>query len=104
MLKRYTALRRNTKPLKRTPLARVSKKRRAEYSQYRKLRAFFLSANPLCQVQVVCAMDRAKDVHHRKGRGPYLCAVETFTATCRRCHDHIHSHPTWAREVGWLQK
>lgn len=105
MIRRYTQLKRSTKPLRRAPLARVSKKRRKENAQYLCLRAEFLASHPHCEVCVpgIC-QNRSRDVHHAQGRGSNLCNVNSFVATCRPCHDHIHQHPSWAREKGYLAK
>lgn len=101
---RRTPLKRGTNPLKRTPLRRVSKKQGAKLRDYSKIRAEFLSENRRCEVCVpeICR-HASQDVHHSQGRGPYLCAKETFVAACRPCHDWIHSHPGQAREAGYLK-
>lgn len=88
-----------SKPLKRTPLNRVSPSKVPVYRQYTKLAKEFKLANPTCQC---CKSRQTKDVHHMKGRGKYLLDSETFLAVCRLCHDAIHANPRWARENGWL--
>lgn len=59
MLKRYTPLKRSSKPLKRAPLkrstkriARVSKRRRKERAEYRDVNTEYLAAHPLCQLMI----------------------------------------------------
>jgi hypothetical protein len=50
MIARRKPLKRSSKPLKRTPLARVSKKRAKEMRTYSKLRKEFLAVHQLCGV------------------------------------------------------
>lgn len=104
MLKRYTPLKRSTKPLARTPIRRRSKKLAKDMTVYRQLREEFLTARPLCEVRrpVICR-GRSTDVHHRAGRGRNLLATETWIACCRSCHTWVHDHPGQARAAGWLK-
>ena len=83
-------------PLKRkTPLRRVSKKRKLQNDVYKEVREKFLALNPLCQV---CS-SVASQVHHRRGRfGDRLNEVEFFLAVCFDCHHKIHMNPKWAYE------
>jgi hypothetical protein len=93
------------KPLKRTRVKPVSKKRRKDSAEYLKLRAGFLASHPHCEVArpKICA-HRSRDVHHAQGRGPNYLNVNSWVSTCRACHDYIHQHPSWAREHGYLAK
>jgi len=59
----------------------------------------FLKELPVCEA---CGVNASTDVHHRKGRGKYYLKMDTWMATCRGCHDRIHSYPIWARENGYL--
>ena len=45
---------------------------------------------------------QATDIHHKKGRGKYLCNITTFMATCRPCHMYLHDNVKWAREKGYI--
>ena len=94
-MNRYASL------VRRTPIARVSKKRKRENVIYLRLRAEFLEQRPVCEV---CKCRPADHVHHRKGRyfGNFL-DVTTWTAACFLCHDWIHRNPEQARELGLLQ-
>lgn len=95
-----------SKPLKRTPLRRVSKRRAKALKAYTPLRRGFLAAHPFCQVCHYRNRNSAKatDVHHMNGRhNERLNATEDWLAVCRCCHDHIHAHPAWGRAMGFLK-
>lgn len=81
-------------------IPRVSKHQIERKRKYSIQRRVFLKQNPKCEV---CVEAKSKDVHHRKGRGPYLLDESTWSAVCRACHDRIHSNPQWAFEQGWLE-
>ena len=98
-LLRKTPLKRSTKPLRRTSLRRVSKKRRKQMHAYSLLRSAFLEAHPVCQV---CDMARSVDVHHKAKRGKNYLNVDTWLAVCRQHHEAIHANPHWARSFGYL--
>lgn len=85
--------------MKRSKLNPVSKKRAKENRLYLKLRNEYLEEHELCEV---CELGDSFDVHHRRGRGIYLCEVEWFLAVCRPCHIYIEKHRLWAREQGYL--
>ena len=88
-------------PLKRkTPMKRISDKRRKEGREYAKKRSLFLTQLPLCEV---CMTANSTDVHHIAGRGINYLSEDTWLATCRKCHDKIHREPIWAREKGYLK-
>jgi hypothetical protein len=109
-----TALKRRT-PLRPTLLQRhrwmkrVSDRRKAERKVYLEMRTRFLKEHPLCQIGVAHAVTpggsqrRSRHVHHVKGRGPHLLDESTWLATCRACHDWVHSNANEARALGWLQ-
>jgi hypothetical protein len=114
-------LKRN-KPLRRTPLKRVSKKRKADMAMYSKLRKEFLERCPLCYVWwmenaadswdygALCQSIRdgrgnpcpATDVHHAKKRGKHYLDVSSWLALSRENHQRIHDNPSWARANGLL--
>lgn len=75
-----------------------SKKRKKQVQQYNKLRAQFLTDNPLCKV---CGR-MAGEVHHKAGRiGERLLDVDNFLAVCHDCHVKIEMNPAWAKENGY---
>ena len=99
-LARKTPLKRSSKPLRRTRIRRVSKKRAKDMKSYSLLREGFLMANPTC---MVCYESPATEVHHKRKRGKHYLDVDTWLSTCRECHMHIHSDPSWAKERGFLE-
>jgi hypothetical protein len=65
---------------------------------YSNLRKVYLSERPFCEI----CNSPASDIHHRKGRGRYTLDITTFLAACRPCHERIHKHGKWAREMGYI--
>ena len=88
---------------RKTPLRRVSTKRRKLLEIYRKDRSTFLGEHKCCQV---CFANEATDIHHKLslGRGGKLNDTTIFLAVCRVCHDWIHRHPKEAEQQGYLLK
>lgn len=102
------------KILKRTPLKKVSKGRKAELAKYRRLTAQFL-AKPENSWCICCTMRRemgenivrnpSLEIHHFAGRiGRLLCYVPFFRAFCNACRTWPHEHPAKAREMNLLAK
>lgn len=93
--------------MRRTPLARVSKKRRCETQKYGRLRKAYLLSHPLCEACIPLlgwkSSMPATEIHHREGRGVHLNEVTTFVAICRTCHLFIHQNPKYARSKGLLK-
>lgn len=75
----------------------ASQKRRLQV--YERLKKAFLALHPVC---AICSQRKSTDVHHRKGRGPYLLDETTWMALCRPCHDHIHQNVGWSLTKGYL--
>lgn len=87
--------------MKRTPLRKISDKRRSQLRIYAHDRKAFLAEKPVCEI---CHQGRSIDVHHRCGRyGRSLLNRKHWMAVCRICHDFIHSNPKRARELGYLK-
>lgn len=84
--------------VKRKRLNPYSKSKVKEREQYRAARLFYLNKHPNCEI----CQRPADDIHHKRGRGKFLCDTSTFMATCRFCHNRIHDNPGWARENGYL--
>ena len=101
MIQHRKPLARSTVPLRRTPIRRVSKKRRMDVVAYSRKRAQFLALHPECQVPE-CSQP-SNEVHHMKGRGRFYLAVSTWMACCPYHHRMIHQHPSWARAEGFMQ-
>lgn len=90
-------------PIKRkTPLRRVSKKRKKEARVYAVRRKAFLASHPFCWFDF--CPNASRDVHHKKGRlgGNYL-NEDTWMAVCRKHHNWIHAHPDIARQMTLLK-
>lgn len=85
--------------MKRTPIRPVSKRMARMNRQYMKLRKEYLEAHPVCEA---CKCWKAEELHHKRGRGIYMLAVEFFMATCRLCHAKIELNRKWAYEMGYL--
>lgn len=97
-LKRKTPLKRSSKPMKRSWINPVSKKRHKELIIYGQLRDEYMMAHPRCER---CGA-QSQDLHHKAGRGSRLNDVTLFCSLCRPCHDWVHAHANQAREDGWL--
>lgn len=83
-------------------LRHMSPKKRAIMKQYAIDRVFFLAANPLCQCCPHVHADQfaSVEVHHRKGRGPFMLVTESWLAVCAWCHVIIHLNPGWCYANG----
>jgi hypothetical protein len=78
----------------------VSKRQARMNRQYMKLRKEYLEANPVCEVETCCR--NATELHHRRGRGSNLLAVEYFMSCCFEHHTKIELNRAWAYEMGYL--
>ena len=100
-LQRKKPLARSQRPLKRTKLSPMSKKRAKEHREYGKLRTTFLDLNPGCQK---CMAAPSEQIHHIHGRsGTNFLDVKTWAALCAPCHQKVHDNPNAARRDGWLK-
>lgn len=80
----------------RTPMKKVSDKRKREGKIYSQLRKKHLEANPYCKV---CGIP-ATDLHHAKRRGKHYLDEKSYVSLCRLHHQRAHDNPTWAKEMG----
>jgi len=113
-------LKRN-KPLRRTRLNPVSKKRKADMATYAKLRKTFLAAHPVCQVwlkehgfaevgnglykkmgvEIPAAWllnrgaQASTEVHHKERRGKNYLRTETWLAVSSANHKRIEGQSTY---------
>jgi hypothetical protein len=91
-------------PLKRTPLARVSAKKRVADADYARVRKEVLDAcRHICQMRIagVC-MVRATTTHHRLHRsagGKH--EADNLIGCCIFCHEYVEKNPSFAVERGW---
>lgn len=78
-----------------------SLKTAARDRRYAHDRRAFLEAHPLCEIawDADCTW-HASEVHHRKGRGPFMFDQSTWIAGCHRCHMSAHANPAAAYERG----
>lgn len=93
---------RRTAIKRRKPIARVSKRKRAQDAQYAKERAEHLAEYPKCQIgpvikaaghQVEC-WGEATHVHHAKGRHGLTCDRRYFFSSCSG-----ECHPRWVHQT-----
>lgn len=108
-------LKRSAKPLRRTPLKRVSDKHGKKLREYFRVRLDYLAKHAACEAGPVilraklpeyysvprCAV-WATEIHHIAGRGKNLVNTDTFCATCPDCHRWVHVHGQKARQLGLL--
>tara|TARA_R100000541_G_C1890612_1_gene83492 strand:- start:368 stop:805 length:438 start_codon:yes stop_codon:yes gene_type:complete len=95
-IKTKPVLIKNTKPIR-----KVSSKMSVQLTIYTKLRRTFLEKYPLCQAVLNNCTMQSTDVHHKKGRGPYLNDPTTWLSVCRTCHNWIEEHPIESIEMGY---
>lgn len=70
---------------------KVSAKQAKELQDYGVLARRYKAEHPECEVRLPGICDgMTTDVHHKDGRGKNLLNEETFIASCRSCHTHIH--------------
>lgn len=81
-------------------MRRVYEKEKAEYFKVHQLCEFNdtmqggTSSNP-CR-------KKAKDIHHKMGRGKYTADPKYFMAVCRTHHDWIEDNKKAARKRGYI--
>ena len=77
--------------------------RAEEDAEYARLRKKFLQMHPICLVlgpNGPCRQPTTQ-IHHRRRRGPFYLAVETWMATCHQCHELIERNGRWARAMAY---
>jgi hypothetical protein len=67
---------------------------------YCKLRIDYITKHSTCEARLPICTIQATDIHHKKGRGPFLLDISTWIAVCRVCHTYIELHPIEAKELG----
>ena len=91
--------------MKRTPLARMSQKRRAALPSYRAAKA---ALPDRCEAKIAGVCTGMYIAPHHwwplGTGGPLLPGPTQILYTlCQNCHAHVHDHTPWARENGWLK-
>lgn len=75
---------------------------------YAKVRKEFLLEHPTCEVCPLLSgihevtTHPATVIHHKRGRGPFLCDKTTFIASCSDGDSWIHRNKTRAKQLGLL--
>lgn len=100
--------------IRRTPLSRVSSKRRRDMKTYAILREEFLNEHHHCMAFFIikkhldpdgCFWEptpEATEIHHAHKRGKNYLNVYTWLAVCRWSHAWIENHKSQARQLGLL--
>lgn len=102
LFKRKMSLHQSTMPLRRTKRLNPRSKKyspipdevRAEVER---------RSGCLCEIRVRCSAAPCQHIHHRLPRshgGKHL--LDNLVASCFACHRHVHDHPAWAYDCGWL--
>lgn len=85
----------------RTPLAKVSDKRKADQVIYTQKRRDYLDTHPFCEWPDGCSRV-ASDLHHKAKRGAHYLDESTFMGLCRVHHRFVHDNENQARAMGIL--
>lgn len=82
----------------------VSEKRKYLNETYTQMRTDFLRMTKECEAKVneYCT-NKPETIHHKRGRGKYFLAPETWLPCCMLCHVYIEQHPKEAKERGWSE-
>jgi len=117
MMHRYTPLKRKApiarhwtpkaecNKLRRAPLKKQSKSRKAKMEVYYRARERFLRDHPVCGACLTRDMNPgvATQCHHARGRIGRLLLDERFwIGVCEPCHSWIHAHANQARDLGLI--
>jgi transposase len=63
----------------------------------------YLKQHERCEINTASCTSVATEVHHTAYRtGTNYLDTATWKASCRACHQWVHSHPKEARELGFL--
>lgn len=82
------------------PIRKVSHKQSKLLREYSRLREQYLRQHPICQAKVKCSGRIASEIHHKMGRGKYLCDTTLFLSVCRECHNWITEFSNEAIALG----
>jgi hypothetical protein len=86
---------------KKTPIPKVSKKRKKDMVKYSKLRLEYLRENEVCQGKLDGCTLNATTVHHMAGRvGDLYLDKNNWKALCMSCHEKVEMFPLMAKELG----
>ena len=114
MIQRHTPLKRSTKPLKRTRLARVSKKRAKDMRVYSQLRKECLEQRPICEVWLkengwACVWNLSQSVAYERTdeHGQHTCRAQTLLEDFRappatEIHHRAGRGKNYLNESTWI--
>lgn len=81
---------------------KVSDKQKELNARYTQMRTDILRMRKECEAKVnEYCNNKSETIHHKRGRGKYLLAPETWLPCCMSCHVYIEQHPKEAKEKGW---
>ena len=108
---RRTPLKRSTKPLKKSPLRRRSKKMQTLYTDERiPFVIATIAERPDCELKSADCTGLSQTVHEglKRSAGGAIVPGELadeqrqeFWSCCNLCNMYVETHPTWAREHGF---
>lgn len=83
---------------------KVSAHQKARNEVYSQMRTDFLRMTKECEAKVneYCT-NKPETIHHKRGRGKYLLAPETWLPCCMSCHVWIENHPKESKERGFSE-
>lgn len=86
--------------MKKSPLRKLSGKRRKEVNLYLKARKKYLEDHMTCEI---CNELESTQIHHSAGRQKErLLKQEWWVAVCQSCHSFVHANPEASLKSGWL--
>lgn len=85
----------------RKPIKKISDKLKKALVVYNLKRKIYLMEHPVCEANLVGCSKQATTIHHMKGRGVLLNAVEFWMGACMNCHRIIEQEPEMAKQCGF---
>ncbi len=90
---------------KRTPIKKVSEKRKVLNQEYKPLREKFLIDHPECEIKLIGCQHKSTQIHHTASgwnKATNLNNTATWKASCDFCNQHLHDTMSAkeARELG----
>lgn len=103
-MKRSSPLKRTADLKQRTPIRRVSARRRKRDAVYpERRRQVYERDEGCCRRCRLFLLPDIGHVHHLAGRGgrdPHR--LEGLVLLCPACHEHVHRHPAESYDQGWM--
>jgi hypothetical protein len=80
-----------------------SDKKKTDDALYTILNRKYLKDHERCEINTASCTSVATEVHHTAYRtGTNYLDTNTWKASCRACHQWVHSNPKEARDLGFL--